>query len=146
MFAIIRKQDDVVVCLSPTPFTITDSLVSGGGWQLDEYNASNIIEEEVAEIPSGYVNGAWTYKNNQWSAVNQSAVDALLQAQKQNKMVEVRMIRNQLLLDSDIAVVVDRWESYTEEKKQEWKVYRQALRDITTQSDPFNIVYPTKPV
>lgn len=26
-----------------------------------------------------------------------------------------------------------------------WKTYRQALRDITTQSDPFNITWPTKP-
>ena len=27
----------------------------------------------------------------------------------------------------------------------EWKTYRQALRDITSQSDPDNIVWPTKP-
>ena len=27
----------------------------------------------------------------------------------------------------------------------EWKTYRQALRDITTQSDPDNITWPTKP-
>ena len=27
----------------------------------------------------------------------------------------------------------------------DWKNYRQALRDITTQSDPTNITWPTKP-
>ena len=27
----------------------------------------------------------------------------------------------------------------------EWQTYRQALRDITTQSDPFNITWPTEP-
>jgi hypothetical protein len=27
----------------------------------------------------------------------------------------------------------------------EWETYRQALRDITTQSDPFNITWPTPP-
>jgi len=26
-----------------------------------------------------------------------------------------------------------------------WKTYRQALRDIPTQSDPYNITWPTKP-
>lgn len=26
-----------------------------------------------------------------------------------------------------------------------WKTYRQALRDITTQTDPNNIVWPTEP-
>jgi hypothetical protein len=33
----------------------------------------------------------------------------------------------------------------TAEKKSEWATYRQALRDITEQSDPFNIVWPTIP-
>jgi hypothetical protein len=28
---------------------------------------------------------------------------------------------------------------------QSWQNYRQALRDITTQADPFNIVWPTPP-
>ena len=27
----------------------------------------------------------------------------------------------------------------------EWSAYRQALRDITTQSDPFSITWPIKP-
>lgn len=27
-----------------------------------------------------------------------------------------------------------------------WQTYRQALRDITLQTDPFNIVWPTKPI
>ena len=27
----------------------------------------------------------------------------------------------------------------------EWSTYRQALRDVTTQSDPFSITWPTKP-
>ena len=31
------------------------------------------------------------------------------------------------------------------EKKAEWETYRQALRDITNQSDPFNITWPTPP-
>lgn len=31
------------------------------------------------------------------------------------------------------------------ESKAEWAVYRQSLRDITTQEDPFNIIWPNKP-
>jgi len=30
-------------------------------------------------------------------------------------------------------------------KKTEWETYRQELRDITNQPDPFNIVWPTPP-
>jgi len=29
--------------------------------------------------------------------------------------------------------------------KAAWATYRQELRDITTQSDPFNIIWPSKP-
>ena len=29
--------------------------------------------------------------------------------------------------------------------KELWQSYRQSLRDITTQSNPFNIVWPDKP-
>ena len=33
----------------------------------------------------------------------------------------------------------------TPEKKAEWQTYRQALRDITNEPDPFNITWPTPP-
>ncbi len=33
----------------------------------------------------------------------------------------------------------------TSEKKEEWQIYRQSLRDITLQSDPYNIVWPEEP-
>ena len=33
----------------------------------------------------------------------------------------------------------------TEQQKTDWTTYRQALRDITNQADPFNISWPTEP-
>lgn len=33
----------------------------------------------------------------------------------------------------------------TEEQKAEWVTYRQQLRDVTNQPDPFNIVWPVAP-
>tara|TARA_S200002703_G_scaffold159062_1_gene171328 strand:- start:68 stop:433 length:366 start_codon:yes stop_codon:yes gene_type:complete len=33
----------------------------------------------------------------------------------------------------------------TDAKKTEWATYRQALRNITNQSDPLNITWPTEP-
>ncbi len=56
----------------------------------------------------------------------------------------VRQIRNGLLKDSDFTMLEDF--SQTETKLQECKQYRQALRDVTTQPDPFNITWPIKPV
>ena len=58
----------------------------------------------------------------------------------------VRKERGYLLMQSDIAVLLDRWASMTPEKQQEWSTYRQALRDIPQSfSDPKDVVWPIKP-
>jgi len=59
--------------------------------------------------------------------------------------IRIRDRRNLLLTQSDILVLPDRWATYTEERQTALSTYRQALRDITTQSDPSNIVWPTSP-
>ena len=51
----------------------------------------------------------------------------------------VRDHRNFLLRETD-------WRSSSDlTLSDDWKNYRQALRDITTQSDPTNITWPTEP-
>jgi hypothetical protein len=55
------------------------------------------------------------------------------------KWVNVRMERDMLLQQTD-------WRASSDLTLSDaWKTYRQALRDITTQSDPFNITWPTAP-
>ena len=56
------------------------------------------------------------------------------------------VVRGQILLKlraSDWSVLPD--VPLTAEKKEEWETYRQELRDITDQPDPFNITWPTPP-
>jgi hypothetical protein len=53
----------------------------------------------------------------------------------------VRAKRNILLQQSDWTQLPD----VPLETKETWAVYRQALRDVTDQSDPFNIVWPAAP-
>ena len=60
---------------------------------------------------------------------------ALTTSQWQN----IRQDRDEKLQETDWRASSDLTLSDT------WKTYRQALRDITTQSDPFNITWPTKP-
>ena len=52
-----------------------------------------------------------------------------------------RMKRNTLLGYSDWTQLSD----VSGIDKTAWATYRQQLRDITTQADPFNITWPTKP-
>lgn len=61
----------------------------------------------------------------------------------QNKWSEVRSVRNLYLSECDWTQLPD--SPLTPEKKEEWAVYRQELRDVTSQPDPFNITWPTKP-
>jgi hypothetical protein len=64
----------------------------------------------------------------------------------QNKWESIRSQRDELLKQSDIYVLVDRWNSMNEEKQQEWVVYRQQLRDLPqTYTDPDSVEFPNPP-
>lgn len=54
----------------------------------------------------------------------------------------VRHQRDELLLKSDYTQLADSTHSGT---KDEWATYRVALRNLTDQEDPDNIVWPTEP-
>jgi hypothetical protein len=55
----------------------------------------------------------------------------------------IRTDRNQRLADCDWTQLSDA--PLTNTKTANWASYRQSLRDITTQSDPFNINWPVAP-
>lgn len=66
--------------------------------------------------------------------------DAQITAQKWQG---IRLQRNRLLSETDW--VVTKASETGVAVSDEWKTYRQALRDVPTQSDPDNITWPTKP-
>jgi len=55
----------------------------------------------------------------------------------------IRAVRDTKLRFSDWTQVPD--SPLDSSKKTEWQTYRQSLRDITTQSDVWNITWPTEP-
>jgi len=60
-----------------------------------------------------------------------------LQAKIDTQWTAIRSARNELLKDSDWTQLSD-----SPVDKTAWATYRQELRDITTQPDPFNISWP----
>ena len=65
---------------------------------------------------------------------------------KSDKLIKVRVCRNNLLNESDGYVTIDRWETYSDEQKTAWRQYRQSLRDIPQNANnPDNITWPIKP-
>ena len=90
-----------------------------------------------------YVNGVLTPMTDaeiaEWNATNVPTDEQLLAF----KWKGIRNVRNQLLLKTDW--VAARASETGVAVSDDWRTYRQALRDITTQSDPDNITWPTKP-
>ena len=59
------------------------------------------------------------------------------------KWDEIRETRNTLLSECDWTQFQD--SPITGSKLTEWQTYRQSLRDVTNQENPYNITWPTKP-
>lgn len=85
--------------------------------------------------PALLIDGVWT-QNYIVSDLDADASAATVGAQ----WTVVRAERNKLLADCDWTQLPD-----ASADAAAWAVYRQALRDITDQSDPFNIQWPTMP-
>ena len=66
-----------------------------------------------------------------------------ISAVTENQWSAIRADRNQRLAGCDWTQLSDA--PLTNVQTAEWALYRQSLRDITTQSDPFNIVWPVTP-
>ena len=60
---------------------------------------------------------------------------------------EIKYRRDVYLQRSDIYVLIDRWETYTNEQKAALITFRQALRDLPSQNGfPDTFDWPTSPV
>ena len=83
------------------------------------------------------------YISGNFTEINECP-DWKIQLEKEVISLDVRLERNKLLSDTDHLIQSDY--PISDEKKQEIKVYRQALRDIPQQDGfPDNIVWPDKP-
>jgi hypothetical protein len=87
------------------------------------------------EGPAVLVDGVWT-QNYVVTDLDADASAAKVGAQ----WAVVRAERNKLLAECDWTQVAD-----APVDAAAWATYRQALRDITDQAIPFNIVWPVKP-
>ena len=104
----------------------------------DEFNSTFVrVEFDDNGIPVEYRNPSdfnvtWTQIANKKSE---------LESSRDLEWREVRQLRNERLGEIDWTQFPD----VPESTRTKFQTYRQALRDITTQSDPSNITWPTKP-
>jgi hypothetical protein len=113
---------------------------------LDEYN---IHQVNVVEVPldhtKNYTESTPTLLNGNYfqNWIVSDATQQEINQRLEGQWNIIRSQRNLSLSDCDWTQLPD--SPLTTEKKTEWTVYRQSLRDITAQEDPFNIIWPTKP-
>jgi Phage tail assembly chaperone protein len=97
----------------------------------------NHLQSAKQETPQ-FIDGVLTQV---WTVI--TATESEVAQRTQEKSDEVRSTRNDLLVKSDYTQVTD-FDANVD--KAAWAVYRQALRDVTTQSGfPWSIDWPVAP-
>ena len=114
----------------------TQILEEWGVYEVSRTPKPNDYTKTITEGTPQLVDGLYVQI---WDEVDaaQSEIDARIE----DKCEEVRILRNELLLECDWTQLVD----IPTETKELWQTYRQGLRDITSQTNPFSIVWPVKP-
>jgi hypothetical protein len=109
------------------------------GWYPYRFQASQIGENQV------YDGSDFVIEENEVVEYQKvrNKTEQEIQNETENMWRYVRENRNRLLLECDWTQLAD--SPLTNQKQTEWQIYRQSLRDITTQSNPFSINWPTPP-
>ena len=105
-----------------------------------KYYASKRDAEEILDI-DGKSHDPKQYVSSHFVG-DDTAKDKII---LEEKWAEIRRRRNRLLTESDWVVVKAKEEHINASIPSDWVDYRTELRDITKQSDPDDITWPTKP-
>ena len=114
----------------------TEILEEWGVYSVQKVVKPNDYTKTTTEGTPTLIDGVYTQV---WNSVD--ATQTEIDARIEDKWEEIRQLRNELLLECDWVVLSD---SPLKESV-DWLAYRQSLRDITSQSDPYNISWPVKP-
>ena len=123
------------------PTIITDSLLESFNiYQVEVRNSGydNDDSKDVTEITPTLSGSVYI----QTYSVTDADTDTI-NKRKEIKWSEIRSTRNTLLTESDWTQFQD--SPITGSVLTDWQTYRQSLRDVTNQSDPYNISWPSKP-
>lgn len=120
------SEEDLLLNYNPETEAFLQQNIDGRKYYID---VSTMTPVEIPEKPNSWYD--FDFETKQW-------VGNELRAKFENNQH-----RRKLLNDSDWTQLPN--SPLTEEQRQSWADYRQALRDVTEQSGyPFNIVWPVK--
>lgn len=113
-----------------------ETMTEFGLYEVRQTPKPNDYTKNITEGTPILVDGVY-YQN--WVQTNAS--DSEINYRLENQWFVIREIRNELLSECDWTQLSD----IPTETKAIWSEYRQSLRDITSQTNPFNITWPVKP-
>ena len=119
------------------PENISDeALIEWGMYVVTPTPMPTDYTKNIAEGTPTLIDGIY-YKS--WVQTNASEEE--INYRIQSKWEDIRIQRNELLAECDWTQLSD----VSQFIKDLWTVYRQQLRDVTNQQNPFNIEWPVKP-
>jgi hypothetical protein len=119
------------------PAELTDtSLIEWDMYVVTPTTIPNDYTKNITEGTPVLTDGLY-YQNWIQTNASQSEIDYRLE----NQWFIIRETRNELLVECDWTQLGD----VSAETKAIWSEYRQSLRDITSQTNPFSINWPVKP-
>lgn len=108
--------------------------------ELDSTEQFNSTDTDLIVAPEQSGQIGWRWSDSSWV----QTPDVVYTTEE--LCLFIRIKRNKLLKRFVDRMNPIRWEELSEEKKQEWKTYRQALLDIPEQDGfPINVIWPAKP-
>lgn len=122
-------------------FALSNEELSDLSWSgNDGYKFFPLIEEQAPDIDRRFYNIQGP--NHTIDENNKVVYQSYMVVAKSNEEVWkiIRSQRNNKLSNTDWTQLPD--VQLTSQEKEVYKIYRQSLRDITTQNDPFNIIWP----
>lgn len=123
------------------PKNLTDDILSS----FYTFRVISVPVDIDSDYENNYSEGTPTQSGSVYvqNWITSSASTEEINQRKEEKWTEIRNIRNTLLTECDWTQMNDT--PLSGSKLTEWQTYRQSLRDITTQSNPFEVSWPTKP-
>ena len=113
-----------------------ETMTQFGLYEVGQTPKPNDYTKNITEGTPVLTDGLY-YQNWIQADASQSEIDYRVE----NQWETIRIQRNELLTECDWTQLAD----IPSETKEAWTIYRQALRNITTQSSPFSINWPVKP-
>ena len=128
---------DLYIQTDSTLLEVTKYVSFDEGYVLNNEYIPFTLAQKALKNSKPYYSAKWSNITMSWEDLRSS------QEKLDQQWYIVKAQRDQRLQQSDWRVVKAADTGIP--LSQEWKDYRQALRDVTTQADPFNIIRPTPP-